>query len=153
MSLFGQLFGATGGGTTVPTIQDGVGKIDVEFIEHAAEMMDDFIELPNAIWNAVSENSVADPDLPFVVGKPTISSYNVKILFAQDDLEDRQFFKYLKETSSTNGQVNGYMLAYTEFEPRLKDTVDFGGTLLVVNAIDVIRPIDKVILYFIEFGT
>ena len=130
-----------------------VAPITTEFVELAQEMIDEFIPSPNTVWVSQSENAVADPLKPFMVTKPTETSYNVKILFARDDLEDRQFYRYRKDTSMADGQINGWMYKSASFTPKLKDTVKFNGDVLTVNAIDPIQPVDGVILYFLEFGS
>jgi len=127
---------------------------DIKFSRIAAKLINKYIPTTNASWFVVSNNPTVDPNKPYIVGKSTTTEYDVKILFVQDDLEDRQFLRYRKSTTVVDGQVNGYMLAYNEFEPKLKDVVNFGDErLLTVNAIDPIQPIDKVLLYFIEFGS
>jgi hypothetical protein len=154
MSLFGTLFGGgTGGGGVATPSPLGGFALDVRFAALAVKLIDNYIEVPNAVWSSVADNPVLDANSPFVVGKPTISEYAVKILFSQDDLEDRQFRRYRRKSTFVDGQVNGFMLAYAEFEPRLKDTVTVGNTNLLVQAIDPIQPIDQVLIYLLEFGS
>lgn len=125
--------------------------ITEDFVLLTIELIDCFITNTNATWVSLSDNSVSDSTKPYIVGKSTRVETPVKILFTQDDLEDRQFFKYRKETSIVEGQVNGYMYAYSEFVPSLKDVVKWNDQEIIVSAVDPIQPIDCPILYFIEF--
>ena len=127
--------------------------LTLEFAALAKELIDEFIEVPNAVWVSTSENPAADSNSPFVVTRPTTTEHQVKILFVRDQLEDRQLLQYLKKTTRVTGQVNGLMLPYTGFTPTLKDTVRFNGKTLDVKAIDPVQPIDQPIIYFLEFGS
>jgi|TARA_R110002096_G_scaffold321278_5_gene515399 hypothetical protein len=123
-----------------------------EFVEFSVELIDSFIETTNATWVSVSDNTYnTSNDTPYIIEKPTLTETPVKILFQRDDLEDRQLNKYRKETSLSDGQINGWMYAYSNFQPKLKDIVYWQGYTLNVAAIDPVQPIDDVIVYFIEF--
>jgi len=89
---------------------------------------------------------------PFLIGAPTKVETPVKILFLPDQLEDRQIQTYFKDTTMGEGQVNGIMYKYPEFEPKLKDTIERDGVTMGVVAIDELRPINNSLLYFIEFA-
>lgn len=123
-----------------------------EFIELAVELIDEFVEEPNATWVLIPNSDTPDTDKPWDVTRPTTTEHEVRIVFLQDDLEDRQLLKYLKGTETNNGQINGIMYP-SGFEPSLKDVVKFDGQELVVRAIDPIKPFDEVIIYILEFGS
>lgn len=123
----------------------------VEFAELAVELIDDFLETTNAVWVSIGDDSPVETDEPWNTELGPSTSYDVKIVFLQDALEDRQLIKYLKGTEITDGQVNGIMYRYG-FEPKLKDVVEWQGRELVVKAIDPLAPIDKAIVYILEFG-
>lgn len=126
--------------------------ITLEFIELAVELIDDFVEEPNAVWVSIANDSVADSDEPWNTTVGNSKKYDVKIVFTQDALEDRQLLRYLDKTAMRTGQVNGIMYD-TGFAPKLKDIVKWDSKELVVRAIDPIQTIDDVIVYILEFGT
>lgn len=148
-SLFGSLFGAL---PVASNVAIDAQPITLEFVELAVELIDEFIEEPNAIWLSIQNDSLISNDRPWEVQRGSSIEHAVKIVFLQDDLEDRQLIKYLKGTETTNGQVNGIMYDYG-FTPSLKDVVKWQGRELVVNAIDPLAPIDKAIIYILEFGS
>jgi hypothetical protein len=149
MGLFGGLFGIT---STEPQLSnEGVQSLTLEFTELAVELINDFVEFPNAVWVSVANDTVPNPAEPWKTVKGQIEQHAVKIVLLQDALEDRQFLRYLKLTETKNGNVNGIMLNYG-FEPSLKDFVRWEGRELKVDAVDPIAPIDKPIVYIIEFS-
>lgn len=149
MSLFGNIYSKA-----KEAAQVGSGfAIDDEFIEMAVELIDDFLEDTNSIWVSVNPSSLNDQDKPFEINKPNEQQCPVKIVYLTDDLEDRQYRKFRKETTMVDGQINGIMYAYPDFEPKLNDVVIWKGKTLTVNAIDPIQPFEKVLLYTFEFGS
>jgi hypothetical protein len=149
MGLFGDLFGLSSSSSVVT---DDTAPITIEFIELAIELLDEVIPQPNALWVSIANDTVEDIDEPWKTIHGSSTERAVKILFTMDALEDRQLLKYLKNTETNDGQINGIMYR-TDFEPSLKDIVKWGGQELVVRAIDPIKPIDEVIIYVLEFGT
>lgn len=150
MTLFGNLFGGAGGFTSQDPISTEAQPITVEFLEMAIELIDDFVESPNAEWVEIA-NDQAATDEPWKTGFGQNNRHNVKIVFLQDTLEDRQLLKYLKGTEVKNGNVNGIMYPQG-FTPTLKDVVLWQGRQLTVNAIDPLAPVDSPIIYIMEFG-
>lgn len=144
--LFGELFSRVNG---VPVTTEGQEQTQ-EFAEMAVEMIDEFIESPNAVWVANKDGEPIEGE-SWNVKRGDFLLHNVKILFLQDSLEDRQLIKYLKGTEANDGQINGIMYRYT-FEPRLSDTVRWNGRELTVRAIDPVAPIDHPIIYMLELG-
>lgn len=126
--------------------------ITEEFVELAVELIDDFLDEPNAIWVSIPNDDVPNLDEPWNVEREESIETPVKIVFTMDALEDRQLLKYLKGTEANDGQINGLMYPQG-FEPKLKDIVKFDGQELVVRAIDPIKPFDKPIIYIMEFGS
>lgn len=124
----------------------------LEFIEVAIEIIDDFVEEPNAVWLSVDNGEVADTDEPWNITRGSTESHDVRIVFLQDALEDRQLLKYLKGRVTNNGQVNAIMYRQG-FDPKLKDIVQWEGQQLEVRAIDPVQVIDKPIVYIMEFGS
>lgn len=126
-----------------------------EFIEIAIDVIDCFVEKPNAVWHQIPDGVVSDPDEPWNVTQPQVQKHNIKIVFDLDRLEDRQFLKYLKNRSTNSGQINSIMYGQG-FNPKLKDSVrrlSVPDQELVVRAIDPIQPIDLPIIYLMELGT
>lgn len=123
-----------------------------EFIEVAIEIIDDFVEEPNAVWQSIINDEVAETDEPWNVTRGEPTPHDIRIVFLQDALEDRQLLKYLKGRVVNSGQVNAIMYQQG-FDPKLKDVVSWEGRELVVRAIDPIQVIDKPIVYILEFGT
>lgn len=123
-----------------------------EFIEVAIEIIDDFVEEPNAVWLSVSNGEVADTDEPWNVTRGDTEPHDIRIVFLQDALEDRQLLKYLKGRVVNSGQVNAIMYRQG-FDPKLKDIVQWQGQQLEVRAIDPVQVIDEPIVYIMEFGS
>jgi hypothetical protein len=127
-------------------------EIDDEFIEMAVELIDETIPEPNAIWRCVANDTVADPDKPWLTTLGQTTDFDVRILFNADMLQNRQFVRYLADTEVPVGNVNALMYR-TEFEPTLKDIViDLDGRELKVLAVNAIKPIEQVILYLLRLG-
>ena len=123
-----------------------------EFIELAIELIDEFIPEPNAQWVSIDNDTTPDPNEPWRTKKGSSSNHDVRIVFLQDNLNDRELIRYLKTTETATGNVNGIMYQ-TDFEPTLKDTVRWQGRTMTINAINPIQPIDAAIIYVIEFNS
>ena len=154
MSLFGSLFGQLlgnvfGDPNAVPATP--CQPTTVEFAELAVEIIDDFVESPNAVWVSIPVDVPSETN-DWDIERATATEYPVKIVFLQDDLEDRQLIQYLKKTAVPTGLVNGIMYPQG-FVPNLKDIVRWQGRELNVRAIDPIAPIDCPIIYMLEFGS
>ena len=130
-----------------------VQSITEEFAEMAKCLIDDCVDEPNAVWVSVNDGEVENTDEPWNITRDTNTvSHDIKIVFMQDRLEDRQLLKYLKGRVVNSGQVNAIMCPQG-FDPELNDIVEWQGQELVVRAIDPVRPVDKPIIYVLEFGT
>lgn len=125
----------------------------LEFLQVAREIIDDFLSATNAEWVAVAEDTIPNPDEPWVTERGTETRTPVKIVFLQDQMEDRQFLRYLEGTNINVGQVNGIMYPYPQFTPSKKDIVVFNNEELAIKAIDPLTPIDEPIIYLLEFAT
>lgn len=124
----------------------------LEFIELATEIIDDFVEEPNAVWVSIGNGELSDDNEPWNVTRGTTEPHDIRIVFLQDTKEDRQLLKYLKGRVVNSGQVNAIMYQQG-FDPKLKDIVEWEGQQLEVRAIDPVQVIDKPIIYIMEFGS
>ena len=84
-------------------------EVTREFIELAIDVIDCFVEEPNATWCQIPDGIVTNPNEPWEVTQPEPKKFDVKIIFDLDRLEDRQFLKYLKGRITTSGQINSIM--------------------------------------------
>ena len=116
----------------------------------------------NCLWSITSDGLIQNSDEPWDKDLPTPEKREVAIFFFADELEDRQFLKYMANSAgaTVNGELNGFM-GVQDFEPDLKDsclvkdadgvTADF--KLLTVNAINPVPPTGLPLVgYLIEFG-
>jgi len=149
MSVLGKLFGATVFQLNVDSTNPQ--PLTTEFAELAIELIDEFVESPNAVWVSIGQAIIVDETEPWNTTIGPDQSYDVKIVFFQDTREDRELLKFLRGTELANGTVNGIMYCY-DFEPTLKDIVKWQGKELIVKAVDPIAPVDRPIVYILEFG-
>lgn len=101
-------------------------------------------------WKKVTNNAPSDSDKPWDFAADTTLEHTVRVVFNIDDLEDRQFFHYMKKSNIGAGLVNGIIGAQS-FTPEKKDTVIRDGQELVITAIDPIKPGDTLLGYYIEY--
>lgn len=151
MGLFGNLFGGGGSSGSV-TLPSGEFALDVEFLQVVRELIDDFVEKPNAVWKSIGGDVVADPLKPFITTMGLTTEYPVKIVFYSPDLVRAKDLQFMQFSEVQDGRINGLMYAYN-FIPTLKDVVVFKGRERVLKTVDVIQPVDKVLLYDMEFDS
>lgn len=150
MGLFGNLFGG-GSGPSTPTLPSGDFALDVEFLPFVRELLDEFVEKTNVIYRSIPNDTKPDVNKPWEV-VPTVSTdYAVRMLFFQKNLDSKQVAKYIPDTEVGDGVTYGLMYD-NGFAVKLKDVIRFANTEYVVNAFDYIRPVDKILLYIVEFG-
>ncbi len=150
MGLFGNLFG--GGGSGQVTLPTGEFALDIEFLQVVRELIDDFVEKPNAVWKSILNDVAADPEKPFIRTMGATNEYPVKIVFYQPNLQNAKDLQFMRNAEVQDGRINGLMYAYN-FTPTLKDVVVFKGRERVLVSVDVIQPVDKVLLYDMEFDS
>lgn len=140
-----------GGLTPTPVVlSTATFKVDIEFIALARELIDEFIEVPNAIWSSISDGN-SDPSSPWSTTRGGTVDHAVKIYFFRDTRQDREFLRYMAGMSANIGDVNGIMYQ-TDFEPSTKDSVTFNDRKLAVKNVNALQPVDRAIVYFMEFG-
>lgn len=127
-------------------------EIDIEFIELAKEIIDDFVPESNAVWQSIANDTVPNPSEPFKTERGLSTSYPVSIVFIPKGLENKELLKYRRFTEVPEGHIVGLMYK-TDFVPTLKDICKWNGREYTVRAIDEITPIEQTILYIIEFET
>jgi len=113
----------------------------------------------NVTWVQKGSPTVPDANKPWETEPAAEVTFDVRIIFLPDVLEDRQILKYLGKTEIGEGQVNGRMHPYDSFIPTINDVVrrpkeDAPGEYveLVVKAVDEYRPENQTIVYDLEFG-
>jgi hypothetical protein len=150
MGLFGNLFG--GGSSGQVTLPTGDFALDIEFLQVVRELIDDFVEKPNVVWKSIGNDIVADPDKPFITTMGVTTEYPVKMVFYSPNLVRAKNLQFMQFSEVQDGRINGLMYAYN-FTPTLKDIVVFNGRERVLVTVDVIQPVDKVLLYDMEFDS
>lgn len=126
-------------------------KLDDEFGQMAIELINEFCEQDNATYVSIPNDTTVDNSKPWQISPTAGVNHSVRIIFFQKNLDSRQFAKYIRETEIVDGVTYGLMYP-GDFEVRAKDIVIFDGTEYVINAFDTIKPVDKPLLYIIEFG-
>lgn len=139
------------GGDSV-TLPGGNFALDIEFLQVVRELIDDFVEKPNAVWKSIGGDVVADPNKPFITTMGATTEAAVKIVFYSPNLQKAKDLQFMPYSEVQEGRINGLMYAY-DFTPTLKDVVVFRGREIVLVTVDVIQPVDKVLLYDMEFDS
>lgn len=104
------------------------------------------------IWRTLVDELSIDPNKPWLPSASIPVENSVSIVFLPLSKENREFLRYLKETSIPTGSLSGLMGAVS-FEPKIKDVVIRDNKELVVLNFDKISPNGNAILYIVEFGT
>jgi hypothetical protein len=125
--------------------------IDLEFIELAREIIDEVIPTPNAVWKQIDNDSVLDPNKPWITVRGDSREYPIRILMVTDNSQGREFLRHLEETAVPVGNTNAIMYEH-EFTPKQKDVVLWKGREIVVVDVKEICPVESVVLYLLRLG-
>lgn len=148
---FSDIFGGGIGSCPVVTLPTGDFALDVEFIAVAREIIDDFVEMPNAIWVSTPTDIAPDPLKPWEVTPGVEIEHAIRMIFLPEDRIGRETLNYIPESVMSKGHVYGITYDHG-FEMTLKDTVVYGGRSLTVQSIDPIQPVDQAIIFIVVLG-
>lgn len=95
----------------------------------------------------------ADPDRPWLGGERVPGVHNPFIAFvpATDGSSSFGLTKF-REGSEVEGFTTFGLMAPQDFEPQVTDRVTRDGSLLVIKAIDVLKPADVPVLYVLSIA-
>jgi len=124
-----------------------------EFQELATELIGE--DGDSCTYRSFKAGIVSDPDAPWEgSAADTFVDYPLKVVFVQDDLEDRQFKHFLNNTNVMIGQVDAYVSCVDlPVEPTPNDMLQRPSTneTHIIKAIDKVQPGPDPILWIFEF--
>lgn len=125
--------------------------LELEFIQLAKELFEEFIPVPNAIYKTISPDIIADDSKPWEVSSGSINTQSVRILYIPSEIENRRYSKYRIDLEVPTGAIK-VLMQPEGLTPKIRDLVDFKGKLWKVNTIDKIGPMGTDILNVLTLG-
>jgi hypothetical protein len=125
--------------------------LELEFIQLAKEMFEEFIPVPNAIYKSTNPDIIADSSKPWEISPGTISEKSVRVLYIPSEIENRRYSRYREDLEIPTGAIK-VLMQRENLEPKLKDLITFKNKLWKINAIDKIGPMGNDILNIFTLG-
>jgi hypothetical protein len=125
--------------------------LELEFIQLAKELFEEFIPVPNAIYKFKNLDIIADNSKPWEVSSGSIYSQSVRILYIPSEIENRRYSKYRADLEVPTGAIK-VLMQDEGLTVKIRDLIEFKGKLWKINTIDKIGPMGTDILNVLTLG-